>query len=93
MTSQPSIREILDKQIGHYWVDGDNWYSCPKAPDGCCDESRGTECDCGLDKKVDTILSEIRKRIEGLKISDKATVSDWEVGYSVAINEVLEMFQ
>jgi len=34
---------------GHtYCVDG--WYSCPKAEDGCFDDSRGPECDCGADE-------------------------------------------
>lgn len=32
----------------HRYVD-DCWYSCPKAEDGCCDDSAGDECNCGAD--------------------------------------------
>lgn len=35
----------------HCWCDGDNWYSCPKAPDGCADDSKGTDCTCGADQQ------------------------------------------
>jgi hypothetical protein len=44
----------------HFWVDGDNWYSCPKAPDGCANDAAGTECNCGADEhnaKVDKIIN------------------------------------
>ena len=39
---------LPELERGHYYCD-DCWYSCPKAVDGCCDESRGDECDCGAD--------------------------------------------
>jgi len=38
----------------------DGWYSCPMAEDGCADESRGSECDCGAvehNAKIDAIRS------------------------------------
>jgi len=46
----------------HKWVDEDNWYSCPKAPDGCSDDSQGDECNCGADVhniKVAELLKQI----------------------------------
>lgn len=33
----------------HYYCD-DCWYACPKSEDGCCDESKGTECNCGAEE-------------------------------------------
>lgn len=48
--------------LGHFWVDGDNWYSCPKAPYGCADDSAGAECNCGADKhnaKVEELYKDI----------------------------------
>lgn len=48
----------------HFWVDEDDWYSCPKAPEGCSNEAAGTECNCGADKhnaKVDALLAKLRE--------------------------------
>lgn len=54
----------------HFWVDGDNWYSCPKAPDGCDDESKPKNvCDCGADEhnaKVDALLAQLSSERDGL---------------------------
>lgn len=50
----------------HFWVDDDNWYSCPKAPDGCLNDAAGTECNCGADEhnaKVDEILKQLKTKI------------------------------
>lgn len=57
MTDTPAAAgSPLDALLGwlrgppaHHWVDGDNWYSCPKAPDGCADDAQGTECNCGAE--------------------------------------------
>jgi len=35
----------------HRYIDEDTWYSCPKAPEGCADESQGNKCNCGVDEK------------------------------------------
>ena len=46
----------------HFWCDGDNWYSCPKAPNGCADDSQGSECNCGADERtaeIAKILTEL----------------------------------
>jgi hypothetical protein len=58
----------------HLVVDGDCWYSCPKAPSdwragsACCDEAavaRG-ECTCGADAhndRVDAFVRELGMRL------------------------------
>ena len=33
----------------HYYCE-DGWYSCPQEEEGCANESRGPECDCGADE-------------------------------------------
>ena len=40
---------IVQSKRRHYYCE-DSWYSCPKAEDGCADDRRGPECDCGADK-------------------------------------------
>jgi hypothetical protein len=40
----------------------DSWYSCPKAEDGSCNDSKGDECDCGADKynaKLDEMIAKV----------------------------------
>ena len=50
------VELVCELMPTHYWCDGDNWYSCPKAPEGCADDSRGPECDCGAEmRKADVI--------------------------------------
>lgn len=55
-------REMLGaSRRSHYYCD-DCWYSCPKAVDGCCDDSKGDECDCGADiynATVDAFLAKL----------------------------------
>ena len=56
------MKEALEKLITlshrkHFWCDGDNWYSCPKAPDGCSDDSQGSECNCGADKHNEEVAA------------------------------------
>ena len=43
----------------HYRCE-DHWYSCPKSPDGCANDSAGDECNCGAgshNDKIDELLS------------------------------------
>lgn len=40
----------------------DCWYSCPKSPEGCCNELAGDDCTCGADEYnagVDALLREL----------------------------------
>ena len=55
----------LAKRSHTYCEDG--WYSCPKAEDGCFDDSRGPECDCGADEhnaEVDALMVLLRSNVE-----------------------------
>lgn len=54
------LRLALEKYgyRGHYYCE-DGWYSCPKARDGCDDDSVGPDCNCGADDHnaaIDAIL-------------------------------------
>lgn len=42
------LREWLNRAPSHYYCE-DRWYSCPKAEDGCADDRKGPECDCGAE--------------------------------------------
>ena len=45
-------------RVEHKYVE-DCWYSCPKAPEGCCDDGQGDECNCGADvfnARIDALL-------------------------------------
>jgi len=35
--------------ISHYSCE-DQYYSCPKSPEGCADSRQGDECNCGAEK-------------------------------------------
>ena len=59
------IEELASLAIrAHFWVDGDSWYSCPKAPDGCADDQWPKDvCNCGADthnERVTALLARLR---------------------------------
>ena len=66
--AQKEVLSLLPElERGHYYCD-DCWYSCPKAVDGCCDESQGDECNCGagdynalLANIIGLLTSEVQK--------------------------------
>ena len=57
------IREVLDKNIKHYYCE-DTYYSCPKAQEGNPAKS-SNRCDCGRNKTIISIESEIKKIVLG----------------------------
>ena len=67
-----NYKQAIERLIGlahkfHYHVDEDNWFSCPKAPDGCDNEDAGTECNCGADKhnaEVDKLAKFVREKTD-----------------------------
>ena len=62
---------VLAKRSHTYCEDG--WYSCPKAEDGCFDDRRGPECDCGADKhnaEVDALMALLRSNDGGKRDDD-----------------------
>lgn len=51
-------KALREARRSHYSCE-DCWYSCPLSEDGCCNESEGTECNCGASEhnaKIDTAL-------------------------------------
>lgn len=49
----------------HYYCD-DCWYTCPKHPEGCCNDEKPDECDCGAEehnKKVEKTYSAILEKL------------------------------
>jgi len=60
------VKELEKLRRGHYYCE-DCWHSCPKAEGGCCDESKGDECDCGADKH-NAILDSVIKYVTDFPI-------------------------
>ena len=53
----------------HYYCE-DEWYSCPKHPDGCANDGMGPDCNCGADRinaEVDAILSELAPNAKNIR--------------------------
>ena len=53
-------------KLQHYACE-DCWYSCPKSPEGCCNDAEGDECTCGADKHnaaIDAAIAAARKVAE-----------------------------
>lgn len=63
-TEVETLRELLKQsKRSHYYCE-DPWYSCPKAEEGCADDSKEDVCDCGAEDwnaKVDAALSPQRE--------------------------------
>lgn len=56
----------------HYYCD-DNWYSCPKAEDGCSNSAEGPDCNCGAIKhnaEVDVVMARL-ERLTGVALITK----------------------
>lgn len=74
MIDEAKLEEIAERMAGpHFYVDGDTWYSCGLAVEpgidgepgsGCADDSRRGRCDCGLAKKVESILAALQQARE-----------------------------
>jgi hypothetical protein len=52
---------LLNAKRSHYHCE-DCWYTCPKHPEGCCNDSEPKDlCNCGADKfnaEIDRVLLE-----------------------------------
>jgi len=56
------IGKLNDIRMQHSYCE-DEYYSCPKHPDGYADKTKGTECNCGADaqnKRIDEIINLIK---------------------------------
>lgn len=57
MATDPLAERVRAIAGGHYRCDEDSWYSCPKSPEGSCNDSKGGECDCDFEARVNQILA------------------------------------
>jgi hypothetical protein len=55
------LRALVESlRISHLYVE-DCWYSCPKAPDGCCNDNYAEdECICGADDHNARVAAALR---------------------------------
>ena len=58
------IEEVLRQYMVHYSCE-DCWYSCPQSTGGCCNDSVGDECNCGLDNKINKIIEASKVKLLG----------------------------
>lgn len=47
---QAALREALELGTRSHYYCEDCWYTCPKHPEGCCNEFEEDACNCGADK-------------------------------------------
>jgi hypothetical protein len=71
---EPGAKELIAELVRlarrqHYSCE-DPWYSCPKSPDGCANDSEGDECNCGADKHNDAI-EQIAAKLESVNLVSK----------------------
>ena len=63
--SHATAREIAEKLAGGHNYCEDCWYSCPLAPEGCCDDRVPKDkCNCGYDERVDVIAAALEAQRE-----------------------------
>jgi hypothetical protein len=75
--------EALEKSKRSHTYCEDSWYSCPKAEDGCADDSRGPECDCGADEfnaELDKTITAIRAHLDNTKDVEPVARFNWNEG-------------
>ena len=84
------LEELEKLRRQHYYCE-DCWFSCPKAEDGCCDESVGEECNCDAERKnaiLDGIIEHLKKVV--IKAEEvEPVVKIWidDIGTQVDIGE------
>ena len=109
MTTTPDFRRLCEElaklaRCNHYTCE-DSWYSCPKSPDGCANDSAGDDCTCGADShndKVDELLAivlatsppEPRKVMAWMyQGEDDFDGIRWRENWEVTIDEKLARFK
>lgn len=61
------LREAGQRRY-HLTVEDDPFYSCPKSPDGCADDSQPKDvCNCGADKHNAAVDAAAKALVEALK--------------------------
>lgn len=96
--SDGRLGEIKDLSLGrlrreHLYVE-DCWYSCPKAPEGCCDDAQGDECNCGADEHnalLDGLIGLVAEAVDLLEHIPFGTYGSWaRDGNTAAANKMDE---
>lgn len=49
MTKEEIVAFIESRRLSHYYCE-DCWYTCPKHPEGCCNDKKPDICNCGADQ-------------------------------------------
>lgn len=60
MTKKEIVAFLESRRQGHYFCE-DSWYTCPKHPEGSCNEHKPVVCDCGADKWNEEIDAFIKR--------------------------------
>ncbi len=69
----------------------DSWYSCPKSPGGCSNESEGKDCNCGADgcnARIENLSSSLLVEMEAYEDSVKAKLREYHEAASAALQKV-----
>lgn len=75
----------------HYYCE-DSWYSCPLATDGCADDLKPKECDCGADiknQKLDILFKQLKDKIKQSQLFEEDLCSELidarKIGYEYCV--------
>ena len=74
----------------HYECE-DAWYSCPKSPSGCSNESEGEDCNCGADRhnaEIDGLASSLLAGMEAYESGIRAEIKLYHEAASTALEKV-----
>jgi hypothetical protein len=74
----------------HYECE-DSWYSCPRSPSGCSNESEGEDCNCGADRhnaEIDGFASSLLAEMEAYESGIRAEIKLYHEAASTALKEV-----
>ena len=69
----------------------DSWYSCPKSPDGCSNESEGEDCNCGADScnaRIDNLSCSLLTEMEARESGIRAEIRLYHETASAALEKV-----
>lgn len=62
MVKDELIKIAKSLKLDHH-IGPDCWYSCPKSEEGCCDEDKDDECNCGADEHNERLF----RLIDGIR--------------------------
>ena len=65
------IRAEAIELAGPHYECEDCWYSCPKSPEGCCNESAPDACTCGAEQRAIDIDAAITAAVEAEREAER----------------------